>query len=178
MQKHLLLISFFVMCLFSEAYTQSYLTAAGVRVGGGVGMSLEQKVIENTTIEGVLAQQSIKSMESPRTFSAMIKRHHNIKGRALNGYWGLGGHQAWDVAKDKSYGFDGVVGIETTIFYLNTAVDYRPSVTMENSSLADLKGQLSVSIRYVIFQAPHAKKIKKQKNQKGYSLPPYKPTWT
>lgn len=183
MRKYFFFLGILV-CFVQNGSTQSYLTAAGVRFGGGVGMSIEQKIIEKTTIEGVLNQHSVRTLESPRTFSAVVKRHHYIRGRALNGYWGAGGYRVWYPTKDKNYGLDGVIGIEGTLFYLNTAIDYRPSIALGNINSfneigkEDFTGQFSVSIRYVIVQAPHTKKSKKKKNQMEYTLPPYKSNWT
>ncbi len=162
---------------------QSYRTAAGVRFGGGVGMSVEQKIMEKTTIEGVITQQSLKSFESPHKLSAMVKRHHYIKGRALNGYWGLGGNQIREASKEREYGVAGVIGIEGTLFYLNTAIDYRPTLLISDVNGTNylnkdnLSGQFSVSFRYVIVHAPYSKK-KKNSNTKEYDFPPYKPSWT
>lgn len=182
MVKRTFIFILFALFLTQFVNAQSYITTAGIRIGGGVGMSVEQKILEKTTIEGVITQQTLRNIEGQHKVSAVIKRHHYTHGRALNGYWGLGGNQTWQTSKDKDYGVNGVIGIEGTLFNLNTAIDYRPSVMISDVNgnnyfnKENLSGQFSLSLRYVIIHAPYSKK--KKSKSKEFSFPPYKPTWT
>lgn len=153
-------------------YAQSYNTAAGIRVGNGIGMSVQQRITEKTTVEGI-AQRKL-AQNSPTTVTALVQRHKYLKGRAVNAYMGLGAHRTWNQG-DNLYGVDGVVGLEGTIFYLNTSLDYRPLWNL-NASEGNYKGQVGLTVRYVIKQAPYKKKNKK--GEKEYFNPPPQLKWT
>ena len=168
LSKLSILCCFFPCCLFA----QSYNTAAGIRVGNGLGMSIQQRISEKTTIEGI-AQRKLAE-NSPMTVTALVQRHQAIKGRALNAYLGVGAHRTWAQTQDL-YGIDGVLGVEGTIFYLNTSLDYRPLWNV-NATKGNYQGQVGVTVRYVIKQAPYKKKLKK--GQKEYYNPPPQTKWT
>lgn len=166
-------ISIFLFLFPSLLWAQSYNTAAGIRVGSGLGMSVQQRISEKTTIEGIAQRKWVEN--SPTTVTALLRRHKAIKGRALNAYMGVGAHRTWTEADDM-YGVDGIVGVEGTIFYLNTSLDYRPLWNV-NVEKGNYQGQVGVTVRYVIKQAPYIKK-KAKKGEKEYYNPPPQPKWT
>lgn len=178
MMKKILTISLFFASFHLSA--QSYNTAAGLQLGSNnIGMSVQQKVMEKVSIEGIAQKRSedwnpTVALSSPTTYTALVKKHKYLMGRALNGYVGLGGHTTVLKGADENFGLDGVVGIEGTLFYLNTSIAYRPVVSFVNNQ-RDFQGQIAVSVRYVLVKAPYGTK---RKNKKTNTYPPYKPIWT
>lgn len=170
MKKHILI--FLLGVWFVGGFSQSYNTAAGLRFGSGVGMSVKQRIFEKTTVEGI-AQTQLANRDFT-TVTTLVQRHYHLKGRAINGYMGVGGHRTWHKNSQDFYGFDGILGIEGTLFNLNTSIDYKPALSYINENYS-YRGQLGVSVRYVIIYAPHGKKSKK--STVDPTNPPLKPSW-
>lgn len=176
MKAPLLLIC---ISLSLSGFGQPYKTAAGIQfTNDNVGLSVQQKVAERYSVEGVAGKKAAdwtptKALNTSTMLSATVRRHKYLKGRAFNGYVGVGGQKELGKNAGDGYGVNGVIGLEGTIFYLNTSVDYRPIVTFQNQQ-RDYHGQLTLSLRYVLMYAPYKNP---DKRKGGYTKPPYKPVW-
>ncbi|UOQ75641.1 hypothetical protein MUN84_13265 [Hymenobacter sp. 5516J-16] len=72
----------------SSAFAQKYRTAAGLRFSkNNYGLTVQQKVLEKTTLEGLAL---VGSREVSATLLA--EQHFGILGPSLNYYFGAGGH--------------------------------------------------------------------------------------
>lgn len=177
MIKYVLLLGLMIIKL-GLSIGQSYKTAAGIAFGNKeVGLSFQQKIIEKISVEGIAEKRSqdwnpSKTFSTATTLTALVRKHKYLAGRAFNGYIGIGGHKVLDKNSENNYGFDGVVGLEGTIFYLNTSLAYRPIISFQADKSA-FQNQIAISIRYVFIRAPFSKK-----NKKGYAFPVYRPIWT
>lgn len=177
MIKYIFLIGLTLLSV-RNTIAQSYKTAAGIQIGTKeMGLSIQQKIIDKVSIEGIAEKRSqdwnpSKAIYTATTFTALVRKHKYIVGRAFNGYIGIGGHKIVDKTIENSYGLDGIVGIEGTIFYLNTSIAYRPILSFQ-ADKKEFQNQFAVSVRYVFVRAPFSKK-----NKKGYAFPVYRPIWT
>jgi hypothetical protein len=130
------------------ASAQKYRTAIGARIGGGnTGITLQQRVWENTTIEGI-------GLIRPREVSvtALAERHFGILGPSLNYYFGAGGH----LGRHKDYGaiggFDGMIGAEYKVAFLPLLLsfDFKPTVEFNNEDW--FRFPTAFSVRYVLIK--------------------------
>lgn len=148
--------SWFITCLLlGVAYAgeaQVYRTAAGVRLDGDLfGVTVQQKLFEKTTVEGILA---LGAREYSGT--ALYQRHFPILGKRFNYYLGAGGH----VGHLKDYGtftgLDAIGGIEYKVNGLPFLIsaDIKPAVHFNHENWTDLS--TGISIRYVL--VPEKKK--------------------
>ena len=135
---------------------QTYTTSAGLRLGDGIGISMRQKLIKRTTIEGLF----YKHQKSDLTLAgAMLDHHMPVLTKRLNLYMGGGFGRAFkqpDESTQSSFNaFMLNAGLEFTISRLNMSWDFVPVIPIgaEDESLVPMT---AFSLRYVI--------IKKSKN--------------
>ncbi|WP_201783268.1 hypothetical protein [Hymenobacter sp. AT01-02] len=128
------------------AQAQKYRTAAGLRVGGGqYGITVQQKILDKTTLEGL-------GLVSSREVSATLlaERHFGILGPSLNYYFGAGGHVGNHKDNGAFGGIDALAGIEykvaLTPFVLS--VDFKP--TVEFGAEDWTRFPTAVSVRYIL----------------------------
>ncbi len=139
-------------------HAQKYTTAIGARFGSGVGLTLQQKLWNKTTVEGIL-QQSYKRDEV--RFTALLEQHNKLLGKRLNFYLGAGPHVSWnsnfETGTQQDWGVTGVAGLEFTLGRLNLSWDFQPAVSLSNDFGA-FRPQTGVSLRYVMVKAKKKKK--------------------
>ena len=109
----------FVACLLFAlgAQAQKYTTAVGGRLGGGLGLTVQQKLWKKTTLEAIVNQR-LKQDEVVMTF--LLERHHNLIGKGFNMYLGAGPHIGWGPNEtngegetlSRPIGLTGVAGVE------------------------------------------------------------------
>jgi hypothetical protein len=153
MKKTLLLVC--LLCGISYlSQAQKYRTAAGIRIESDhFGVSLQQKLHEKGTIEGIL---SVGAREYSGT--ALYEWHFPILGQRFNYYLGAGAH----VGNLKDYGAfaggDGIFGIEYKVNGLPflLSADIKPAVHVNHEDWVNLSS--GISVRYVILPE---KKVKK-----------------
>ena len=134
--------------LAPPAAAQKYLTAVGVRSGGGsYGLTVQQLVLPRTTLEGL-------AMLAPRERSATLlaEQHFGILGPSLNYYFGVGGHIGSHKDNGPFYGLDGIIGAEYKIAFLPfvLALDFKP--TIEYGSTDWNRFPTAFSIRYIFIK--------------------------
>ncbi|MBT2556430.1 hypothetical protein J7E24_01390 [Hymenobacter sp. ISL-91] len=132
----------------SAAHAQKYITAAGLRIGGGqYGLTVQQKFAPKATIEGL-------ALASSREISATLlaERHFGILGPSLNYYLGAGGHLGHHKDDGTFGGFDVIVGAEYKIAFvpLVVSVDFKPTVEINSADWA--RFPTAFSVRYIIIK--------------------------
>ncbi|MBC5775774.1 hypothetical protein H8S95_16995 [Pontibacter sp. KCTC 32443] len=137
-----------------QANAQKYRTAAGARFESDkVGFSIQQKVHERGTIEGIA---SLGEREYSGT--ALYEWHFPLLGERFNYYLGVGAH----VGNLKDHGVftgaDAILGIEYKVNGLPflLSADIKPAFHLNHEDWVGLSS--GVSVRYVIL------KEKKKKN--------------
>ncbi len=153
-------------------FSQSYITAFGVRVDGGFGLTLQQAITNKMTVE-VIGHAPLFKPEFGLT--ALGERHHKILLRNLNVYYGAGGHYYWKSAANKQedsisrnvFGLSFIGGAELSIGRLNFSVDYKPELHFAGDQAHPFEfSGASVSVRYIIEKKPRNLQIFKGKNKK------------
>ena len=135
--------------LARPAAAQKYLTAAGLRSGGGnYGVTVQQRVLPRTTLEGL-------ALLAPRERSAALlaERHFGILGPSLNYYFGAGAHVGQHRDDGRFWGFDGVVGVEYKVAFLPVVLSFDFKPTVEYGSADWNRFPTAFSVRYVLFRA-------------------------
>ncbi|MCB0835410.1 MAG: hypothetical protein KDE26_01970 [Bacteroidetes bacterium] len=163
--------SFLSFCLIllglkTQSLAQTYLTAAGIRVGNGIGLTVNQRILDKVTVEGIL-QNDYKT----KTYLHVLgKVHNNLISRRMNMYYGGGVHigfQNGDQTTGSSStgiaGVDGILGAEFTVGRINISGDFKPHYTSGGNGFG-LNG--GVSVRYVIVKDNAIKKIKRNQQKK------------
>ncbi len=145
-----------ITCLYcgfaSASEAQVYRTAAGVRLDGErFGLTLQQKVQERATVEGI-----VSFGEREISGTALYEWHRPLLGRRFNYYIGGGGH----VGNLKDHGlFTGVDVIGGVEYKINglpflLSADVKPAFHINHEDWMDFS--TGISIRYVIL--PEKKK--------------------
>lgn len=141
----------FILSL-SQGAAQSYGTAAGLRVGDGIGITLQQQVAVNTTVEGIL-QSAFRSKDV--TLSALIEQHKGLVSKGFNFYIGLGPYYTWKYNDPNAttllrnnFGLSPIGGLELTVRKMNISFDFKPLIKVSGSGPLFVS-QSSLSLRYV-----------------------------
>ena len=130
------------------AAAQKYITAAGLRLGGGnYGLTVQQAVARRVTIEGIagLGQREVSG-------TVLGEYHFGILGPSLNYYFGAGGHLAHNKDTGNFGGFDGMVGVEYKVAFLPVVLsfDFKPTLELNGDDYA--RFPTAFSIRYVFIK--------------------------
>lgn len=164
MKKILLLFGF--ISVYSFGYGQSYLTAAGLRLGTDWGLTVQQRLSKRLTVEGIL-QSSLSREEVMLT--GVLQKHVPIITRHFNLYAGAGLHKGWldssEAEVTDPFGLTLVAGAEITIGRLNLSYDFKPAINLTGGSKT-LYSQTAVSLRYVLLKDNFIKKIKRKQKRK------------
>ncbi len=165
------------LALAPAAQAQKYITAAGLRLGGGqYGLTVQQKILPKTTLEG-LALASSRELSG----TVLIERHFGILGPSLNYYLGGGAHLGSHKDDGGFGGFDAIIGAEYKVAFLPLVLsaDFKPTIEINSSDWA--RFPTAISVRYVIIKEKtnflggifdgkdkgKSKKKKKDKNKGG-----------
>ncbi len=191
MGRHLncLLLLVIGLLTVNVAYAQRYGTAAGLRFGNTsnsrtVGLTVQQRVFKNTTIEGILQSDFARNT----TAHGMIQQHQRIISKRLNYYYGAGmsfGNEESFVKNaetntiDHTYnnatmGADLILGLEFTVLKINLSVDYKPNINIVGREQW-YQGQVGISARSVIVKSATQKKRQRQRARakKRKNNPPF-----
>ena len=179
MQKSLVI--FFICFLLNgiQVNAQRYGTALGLRLGNSdinrtVGLSLQQRVMERVTIEGIL--QTDFSRNS--TLSVLAQKHHPIISKRFNYYYGAGlsfGNEESFVKNpstkeiihtygNATTGVDLIAGIEMTLANAVISLDYKPNINFVGRE-EFYRGQVGLSVRTVLVKSKEQKKKQRQRQK-------------
>ncbi len=144
----------FTFIFFNEIFAQAYGTAIGLRVGDGIGATIQQQVALHTTVEGIL--QSSGPTKNDVSLSILGEQHHNILFKGFNFYSGGGLYYTWlqqdsnlKVQPTNPFGITGIVGLEIKLGHLVLSTDVKPSIKIAGSGTS-FEWHTGFSIRYVI----------------------------
>lgn len=166
MLRSLLLAVFLFSSLLS--FSQKYRTAAGIRLGNSFGLTAQQKIGKQATIEGIFQVPLRANDDAKLTF--LYEEHRKLIGKRLNFYFGAGVHKGWAASKEDPdpAGVSLIAGAEISLGNLVISTDYKPSINAL-SGVRFYESESAVSLRY-IFVKPKKKKINWkfwQKKDKG-----------
>lgn len=168
--KKLFILTFLTL-LSAALFSQSYLTSAGLRFGTDWGLTVQQRIAENFTVEGIL-QSSLQRNEVLLT--GMIERHYPVVHKGLNFYVGGGVHKGWineAPTPDHPDGFDDPLGLtfvggaELTLGRLNISYDFKPAFNLHGGERT-FYTQSGLSVRYVLISNRDIKKYQKKQRKK------------
>ncbi|MFK8008520.1 MAG: hypothetical protein AB8H03_19330 [Saprospiraceae bacterium] len=155
--------------------SQSYRTAAGIRLGTGAGpaLSIQQKIAKYSTIEGIFQPNFRDNVSS---LDLIYEQHYKILIKRVNIYMGAGLHKDWrptnhelELEEKADLGFVGIIGGEVTFKNFNVSWDYKPSVNVMGGD-THFAHQSAITLRAIIVKQKK-KKInwrfwKKEKSKK------------
>jgi hypothetical protein len=147
--------SFFVFLGPLSMLAQGYGMAAGLRVGNGVGITYQQQVALNTSIEGILQRET---STNDATLNVLYEAHRNLLTQGLNVYAGGGLYYTWltnranlIVQPSNILGVSPIVGAELTIANFNVSIDFKPMIKVSGGEgLSGFEMQSAFSLRYVL----------------------------
>ena len=171
MEKYLIVLA--NLLLFSSAINaQAYMTAGGLRAGTDWGLTIQQRLTKNMTIEGIV-QSSLQREEVMLT--ALAERHYALVFRGLNLYTGAGLHKGFLSNKQTTelvptnykdpMGITFIGGAELTLGRFNFSYDFKPAINIVGGE-KKFYTQSGVSVRYVFLTNKEYKKIQKKKRKK------------
>jgi len=157
MYKTLLPVFIFLTALtinHTSLSAQGYNRAAGIRIGTEFGFTIQQRIIKNNTIEGIL-QTGFFSKDV--CLSALWEHHVPLMTRGFNLYYGAGPHIAWNIDPEDTYksprGATFIVGAEIRLFKLNISYDFKPRINIVGGRQI-FESQSAISLRYVLEKRP------------------------
>ncbi len=165
--------------LFVYATAQKYTTAAGIRIGSEIGITVQQKIVANYTLEAIV-QQGFFNRQT--TITTLLEQHHKIFDKGLNFYVGAGPHigfyKTGNIFKTSSethtaVGATLIGGIELKLRKLLLSFDYKPAINLTGGQHF-FESQTGLSARYVLVNTRNKKKHKKQVDK---SAPSKKAGW-
>jgi hypothetical protein len=128
---------------------QSYDTSAGLRFGTEWGLTVQQRVAEKVTIEGILQSNNKKGITA---ISVLGEKHWPVISKRFNIYAGAGPHFGF-ATKESGYknplGVSLVGGGEFTIARINLSYDIKPAINLVGGD-KNVSFQTGISVRYVI----------------------------
>lgn len=129
---------------FGEVYAQKYVTALGGRLAkNDFGLTLQQKVLPKTTLEALAV---VRQREVAAT--VLAEQHFPVLGRRFNYYVGGGAHLGAMKDFGATYGLDGIMGLEFSLYPVNISADLKPSVHIRHENWFDLS--TGISVRYIL----------------------------
>ena len=136
-------------------HAQKYFTTAGIRLGSGIGVSVQQSVGGNNTVEGIIQKGFFSNYTQ---VAALFQQHHGILSRGTNFYLGVGpqiglyGNSGKTAAIQNAFGVSFIGGLELKLGKTILSFDYKPSVNLIGGT-GFLDSQAGFSVRYVLVKA-------------------------
>lgn len=156
------LITVFSFLVISTSFAQKYTTAAGIRVGSGIGLTVQQHLWDKYTLE-VSAQKNL--FKSGTYTAAFFEQHHKLIMKGFNFYLGAGPHAEFKPSEtvydskgqettvsNNAYGISGVVGLELRLRKLLLSYDYQPGINIHGGDHV-LNSRTGISVRYIFIKA-------------------------
>ncbi len=148
------LIFIFLTCIYMPVDAQKYRTAAGIRFQqDNFGITLQQKLFKNTTLEGIGAFGGDEV-----SVTGLIEKHFPVIGPGFNLYFGGGGHVGALKDRGAFFGGDLIVGTElkVPILPLVLALDLKPAFHVNHDDWGSVNG--GFSMRYILVKDKKEKK--------------------
>ena len=139
-----------VLAMYVPMSGQAYFTAVGARLGPAIGVTLQQKIMERTTLEFLVHHRNFLDQTSA---GVLIEKHMPLIMKNLNFYTGTGVQKTWyqseEYTGDDPWGIQFVFGAELTLSRFNVSWDFKPVVTVASDD-PFFQGQSAISVRYVL----------------------------
>lgn len=158
---------------FSGNFAQSYDTSLGLRLGTDWGITVQHRIFNKTTLEGII-QSSLQREEAMVTL--MGEQHFPVISRRFNLYYGGGLHKGWISETNTEtgalyrdpFGITFIGGLEITLARLNISYDFKPSINLVGGAKT-IYTQTGLSVRYVLDKrtAKENRQAKKRNKKKG-----------
>ncbi|MFN0031899.1 MAG: hypothetical protein ACKVOR_07055 [Flavobacteriales bacterium] len=144
MMKNALLVSCLVCAVLCSS-AQTYFLSAGLRAGTELGLTVQQKLWKQGTLESIITTNRDRWQ-----LQGLVEYHRKFIGRRFNYYLGLGPHigQERGVASIY-YGFTPITGVEVTLAGITFSWDYKPSINLGGTD-AFVFHDSGLSIRMVL----------------------------
>ena len=154
MSNHIKLLGFILLLFFSTAgNSQYYRTAAGIRLGNDIGITVQQTISKYFTIEGLIHQ---RFQDSFTYISIMAEPHTNIITRRFNLYLGGGPSLRFNKNFTSANNLSLIAGLELSTKNICYSFDYKP-LLLDIGGKFELVSQSAFSIRYIIVKAKKRK---------------------
>jgi hypothetical protein len=148
------------------------MTAGGLRLGTDWGLTLQQRLADHWTAEGIL-QSSLQREEVMVT--GLLERHYPVIFKGLTLYFGAGIHKGWlnETADNElnpeeytdPFGVSFIGGAELTLGRINISYDFKPAFNLSGGE-NKFYTQSGVSVRYVLLKNKVYKDLTKKKRKK------------
>ena len=157
-----------------SSFAQLYTTAGGLRMGTDWGFTLQQRVLDKVTVEGIV-QSSLQREEV--LITGLVEQHYPLLTKGLNIYMGGGLHKGWNTSTpeeggpevpaktDNPMGVTLIGGAEMTLGRINISYDFKPAFNLKGGE-KKFYTQSGVSWRYVMVKNKVFKKMKKNKKKR------------
>lgn len=141
----------------SQVDAQRYRTAVGARLGTGFGLTIQQKILKYSTIEGIF-QVPLRATDDAK-FTILYEEHKKLIGRRINFYYGAGFHKGWAASREDPdpSGLTLIGGIEMSLDRLNISFDYKPNINAF-SGVRFFESQSALSLRYILVKQKKKKR--------------------
>jgi hypothetical protein len=161
MRKISILVSIVIASLSATA--QKYTAAAGIRIGSGIGVSVQQHLWDKYTLEGIVQKNLFKSGTH---VTGLFESHNKLLFKGLNFYLGAGphfgfyGNQTTTDSKEanvpegikNSVGLSAIGGIEMRLNRVLLSYDYQPGINFTGGEHV-FASQTGLSVRYIFIKA-------------------------
>jgi len=135
---------------------QKYTTAAGIRLGSGIGVSVQQSLYGNKTLEGIIQKGFFSD---GTTLTALFEQHNNIFSRGMNFYLGAGPQigiykngSSKNENTSNSVGAAFIGGMEFKLGKVLLSFDYKPAINLTGGH-GFFDSQSAISVRYIFLKA-------------------------
>ena len=123
----LFIFLFLFFCLQNNLNAQGYITAGGLRIGDGIGFTIQQRVLDRWTAEGILNYQFSKN---EAVITGLFERHIPLISRRLNFYVGGGFHTGVNNENAPEFkrplGLTAISGVELSVNNINVSLISNP----------------------------------------------------
>lgn len=167
MKKLIGLLAFLAVAF--SGYAQNYNTAVGIRISDGIGVTVQQRILDKLTIEGV----AFTNVTSKHYIAAIGEYHGKLIRKGFNWYVGAGLHSGIEKDETNPKGMIFVAGLEMKIKNIVISADVMPRVNFTGGSKT-FEFTPGFSARYILIKRPKekifdrkGKKDKKGDNDKG-----------
>ena len=159
------LLIMIVAIAFGKLSAQSYHTALGLRLGTDVGFSIQQRIGESQTLEGIIQTGLFRRTGQ---FAALYEQHSSLISKGFNFYYGAGPQVGWYEDRETRItsitgGVALIIGAEMSLGKLILSYDIKPNVNVfGNAPIINVDS--AISIRTAIVKKG---KYSKKNNKKG-----------
>ena len=156
----------FTVLSVGELVGQRYITAVGMRLGPAIGVTIQQRILERTTIEAIVQHRNFLDQTSA---GLVLEKHLPLLFKRLNFYTGAGIQKTWYQSPEYTgadpWGAQVIFGAELSLARLNLSWDFKPVITLSSGDPL-FQGQSAISLRYIILKQKRKKLFGQNKGKR------------